>query len=110
MASKVPRHLLPALIVVLCLPSTAMGVLGLVRQVADLVKPETHHLTLAILLYTCSLIIGFSRGHLLVGAALGLWVWLIVVGDRLSTKIWTAAILLAAIYGLHLFHSEFQMR
>jgi hypothetical protein len=103
----VARYLLPGLIIAFCLPSAAMGTLAVV---SNLVQAGALHVPLAILLYTCSLIIGLSRGPVLVGAAGALWLWLVVGGDRTSTKVWTAAIIIAAIYGLHVFHREFQMR
>jgi hypothetical protein len=85
-----------------------MGTLGVVGLVADLAKAGSLP-PLTILLYACSLIIGISRGQFLVGAAGALWIWLVVAGDRISTKLWTAGIILTAVYGLHIFNSEFRM-
>ncbi len=107
---RATRYLLPGSIVVLCLAPAAMGALRAVAFVASLGKAEALPMPLTILLYTCSLIIGLSHGQLLVGMAGALWVWLAVAGDRISVKVWTAAIILVAIYGLQLFNSEFRVR
>jgi hypothetical protein len=110
MMKKVTRYLLPGSIVVLCLAPAATGALRAVAFVAELGKARALSVPSAILLYTCSLIIGLSHGQVLVVIAGGLWVWLVVAGDRTSIKVLTAAIILAAICGLHLFNSEFRMR
>ena len=110
MMKKATRYLLPGSIVALCFAPAAMGALRAVAFAADLIKAEALPVPLAILLYTCSLIIGLSHGQVLVGIAGALWAWLAVAGDRISVKVWTAAIILAAVYGLQLFNTEFRMR
>ena len=110
MMSKITRYVLPTLIVFFCLPSAALGLFWLTGLISShFVQNRQSDPFLVILQIMCGLIMTLFHLQVPVELAGALWICLLVAGQRIVTKVWTAAVIMIAIYGLYVFSTQFQM-
>jgi hypothetical protein len=109
--ARFTRYGLPLLVVIPCLPSAALGSLWLISLVVSHFVDKSNPLLMVLFSfeYMAALVAGIL-GPIFVVAAFGIWIWLLAAGERIATKLWTAAFPLASIYGLYVLKSQFQVR
>ena len=118
---NVKRYLAPILIVILTLPSAGFGISWLVALIASHYvsnpKSDPSLLLLSVIQFSFYIFIVtwnivFLKLEVPLVLSCMLWVWLLIGKNQMTTKLWTAILIIIAFYGRHvlLYSGEWKVR